>query len=469
MRPMRTTSVSLFAALLAATIWLPLPLRAEEAPPAPVAAPKPAPAKAPPATAPLAEVTGRLEVVEGQRVLTLWGTARQRGYAHGYLLAEEIIAGVEHDFERVLKPFLPKYKILVRTMVIPNFSFNKRETEELEGLYEGLAARLPKEKMHIGILERDLDLIDIKALNTFGDWYGLGCSSLAVWGALSADGKPLVGRNFDFPAFDLVLRHQFVVVRAADGEAGGYVGVGYPGCIGVLTGLNAEGVFAAIHDVPIRPALDKALRKNVPRLIALRRILEYGEGKDTCKQVHALVKDWPTLYGNNLMIVGPAQKDSSPCVAVLEYDCRLDLEGGCTLRLDDPLSADEKKQTPLLCLACTNHHRARQKPEKYFEFRKRWRYSELSCVGGTERPAKPLTVTDMFSWMGRTAFPRGDRVQGRASAFIGPQANHGTLHQVVAQPSARLLYVRLGQVGKHIRDIPERRHDVSALLSSAGQ
>ncbi|MCH8970332.1 MAG: hypothetical protein IIA66_14595, partial [Planctomycetes bacterium] len=37
------------------------------------------------------QVTGKLETVDGLRVLTVWGSDYERGFAHGYLLANEII------------------------------------------------------------------------------------------------------------------------------------------------------------------------------------------------------------------------------------------------------------------------------------------------------------------------------------------------------------------------------------------
>ena len=261
------------------------------------------------------KVTGRFEEVGGQRILTLWGTPRERGFAHGYLMAERIIAGLAYDFDRALKPLLPLYNSLVKTVVVPRFQFSDEETEEIEGLFAGVQARLPEEKQLVPALERPIELVDLKALNRFGDWYGLGCSSLAVWGELTKDGKPLVGRNFDFPGFDLLLSQQVVVVRAPLGDRQGQVGVSHPGCIGTMTGMNADGVFVAIHDVRIKPPLEKALQPNVPRLLAVRRILEQARGLEACTQARDLVRSWPTLYGNNLMVVAPETKAGTVPVA----------------------------------------------------------------------------------------------------------------------------------------------------------
>ena len=430
-------------------------------PSAPAAAP-------PPATKTDVQVTGRYEVRAGQRMLFLWGTPRERGFAQGYLLAEQILDGVTHDFQHIMNDsFRLLYNALVTKVVVPRFQFAERELAEMQGLFEGVQARLPAERLQIPALGRPFELIDLKALNTFGDWYGLGCSSLAAWGELTKDGKLLVGRNFDFPAFDLVLKHQYVVVRAPDGERPGQVGVTYPGCIGTLTGMNVHGVFVTIHDVRVKPTLDKALRQNVPRLLAVRRLLEQTQGAEACTQARDLVRTWPTLYGNNLMVVAPERKDGVPCAAVLEYDWRDDMDGGCTMRIADAASEVAEDAPPAVCLACTNHHRCREEPKGYVELFPRWRYETLSGVRTQTKPEKPLDVAGMFGWMARAAYPQGDRVQESATSLEGDARQHGTLHEVVAEPEALRLHVKLGVVGKHIRDVEARSYDVAALIKTA--
>ncbi|MCH7814679.1 MAG: hypothetical protein IID40_11740, partial [Planctomycetes bacterium] len=49
------------------------------------------------ASAPAAppEITGSLETVQGVRVLKLWGTPQQRGFAHGYLLGADLLTHFE--------------------------------------------------------------------------------------------------------------------------------------------------------------------------------------------------------------------------------------------------------------------------------------------------------------------------------------------------------------------------------------
>ena len=49
-------------------------------------------------SAPAPGVHGRVESPGGLRLLRLWGTPEERGYAHGFLLAEDIIANLGKEF-----------------------------------------------------------------------------------------------------------------------------------------------------------------------------------------------------------------------------------------------------------------------------------------------------------------------------------------------------------------------------------
>src|SRR5581483_5937764 len=85
--------------------------------------------------------------------------------------------------------------------------------------------------------------------------FGLACSSFVALAERTADGRMLLGRNLDYyldggvlGADGIVTRtmqEQLVVyaVRPARGRA--FVSIGWPGCIGVVTGLNARGLALA--------------------------------------------------------------------------------------------------------------------------------------------------------------------------------------------------------------------------------
>jgi hypothetical protein len=413
---------------------------------------------------------GRYEERDGLRVLTLWGEPRERGFAHGWLLAEPILEGLGFDLEHALAPLIPRYEALVTKLVVPNFQFTATEEEELQGILAGVTARLGAERLRLEPLGRAVDLTDLKALNTFGDWAALGCSSLALWGRHTADGRPLVGRNFDFPAFDLLIGRQVVVVRAPRAEEAGSVSITYPGSIGALTGLSASGLFAAIHDVRVRPPLTHVLRKNVPRLLAIRRLLEGAKGEGALDAAEGMLRSWPTLYGNNLMLVAPGAPEGAAPAAVFEYDNRGELGRGVTRR--DPraesLAAYGDLATDVFCLACTNHFRAREDPPREAGAEVLppcWRFGELCGAAAGEGKT---SVAGLFEAMGRAALPALGAPQERAvSLSARAEGGFGTLHQVVAEPARGLLHVRFGALGRHVTEVTPVRLVVQDLLEAA--
>ncbi len=429
------------------------------------------PASAPPVAGDRAAppaVTGRFESRGRQRVLTLWGTPRERGFAHGYLLADDLFAGAEYDFGQLLKPMLPMYELIVRKSLVSRFALEPREKDELDGLLEGIVARRGADRMRLEALGRDLDAADLLALNTFGDWYGMGCSSLAVWGRHSRDGEPRVGRNFDFPAFELVTTYALTVVRAADDGAAGCVAITYPGSIGVLTGQSDRGVFVSVHDVPVRVADAMQRDGNVPRLVALRRLLERVEGDRPVAQARTLLDSWPTMYGNNLMIVAGRVGDGEPQAGVLEYDGREPVDGGVSARLPDPegKAAISGGTSPLI--ACTNDHLLRplaggREPSAC------WRYPLLLEGSNGDAPLD-LDVAGLFARMSLAVFPRGEDDLVRPSATAGMKRSNGfgTLHQVVGEPRAGLFHVRFARYGSRVEREPVEVYDVPALVRAAG-
>ena len=75
-----------------------------------------------------------------------------------------------------------------------------------------------------------------------------GCASFVVMPEKSKSGKLLFGRNFDFPDFDVLHKYHCVfVVKPKDKHA--FVSIGYPGLVGVISGINDAGLSVATLDV----------------------------------------------------------------------------------------------------------------------------------------------------------------------------------------------------------------------------
>lgn len=409
-----------------------------------------------PAQAPPADLCGRYVNEDGFRVLYLWGTPEQRGFAQGWLLADVIVRNLDADLTKLMgRARKNQYEERLIKTVVPRFAFSADEEAELAGMLKGIEARLPQEERRIGLLGRALSLADLKATNTVGDWMSLGCSTFVIDGTYTKDGAPAVARNFDFPGFRMVLDDQHIVVHAPDGDSLGWVGVSYPGSVATMTALNSDGVFISIHDVMVIPSLLAPFRPNVPRLCALRRVMRDVSSVGAIASVHERLKSWKTMYGNNFMVVTPGANKGDPFAGVFEYDSRYKATDGVHLRVTDHL--DSKGQPFLLC---TNHHRVRKPrrddPEKLCR-----RYNGLrDAVAGIDSSAGvKVSAERLFEVLSVAAFPKNDRPQARY--------RHGTTHQAVAFTGSKELWVRLGVVGKNIRQITPRRVKVSEALAAA--
>ena len=132
-------------------------------------------------------------------MLRLHGTPREMGYAHGFLLAAEILEGFE------------SYIVYLARRRRPEELRGPHRSQGAEG--DGVPARArgrarracskesaPRSATSAGVpaLDRPIELIDLKVLNTYGDWYQFACSSFSAWGKLTPDGETITARNFDF-------------------------------------------------------------------------------------------------------------------------------------------------------------------------------------------------------------------------------------------------------------------------------
>src|SRR5512147_788816 len=68
-----------------------------------------------------AQLTGKIKTIDKVRILTLWGTPEQRGFAHGYLLAEDIVNLLDGYLRHSVKDpaaFEKQAKMLLKVMTI---------------------------------------------------------------------------------------------------------------------------------------------------------------------------------------------------------------------------------------------------------------------------------------------------------------------------------------------------------------
>lgn len=101
-----------------------------------------------------------------------------------------------------------------------------------------------------------------------------GCSTQVISKQRSKTGGVLFGRNFDFPPMGVLDKFGVVTIYRPKGKRA-FVSVGFPGLLGVISGMNDAGVTVATLDVyrtkDGSPMFDIA---GTPMMFTFRRILE---------------------------------------------------------------------------------------------------------------------------------------------------------------------------------------------------
>jgi len=133
----------------------------------------------------------------------------------------------------------------------------------------------------------------------------IGCTSFAFDEGATADGHVLLARAFDFEAGDLLDRDKAVFLVREDGAIP-FASVAWPGFVGAVTGMNAEGVVVVVHGAlasessGVRLAL---LVTNLPVLAASLGKVVFPFAP-TALAVAADVSAWPGVLAAGGLIAG---------------------------------------------------------------------------------------------------------------------------------------------------------------------
>jgi isopenicillin-N N-acyltransferase like protein len=121
----------------------------------------------------------------------------------------------------------------------------------------------------------DADPDAVTVANTFFDLKStFQCSALAVEGPRSATGGVLFGRNLDYPSLGYIHEHTLVTVYRPTGKHA-FASIGFPGIVGVLSGMNDAGLCAAVLEVyDAKEGEPHFNPKGIPYALCNRRLLE---------------------------------------------------------------------------------------------------------------------------------------------------------------------------------------------------
>jgi outer membrane lipoprotein-sorting protein len=174
------------------------------------------------------EGNGRLEVVDGTRVLVLKGTPEEMGHQQGVLLKKDVRqlvdrilfgVGVGSSFEKGEWVFGDIEAAQQRL----NPFMDERYLREMDSLAS--AAGLPKE--------------EVRLANFFPEMFH--CSGFALYGKSTVDGRLYHGRILDYMR-GMGLEQSAIVMVFQPDRGNAWVNVGYAGFIGSVTAMNEKHV-----------------------------------------------------------------------------------------------------------------------------------------------------------------------------------------------------------------------------------
>ncbi len=167
----------------------------------------------------------------------------------------------------------------------------------------------------------------------------LGCSTFGLGPGATRDGHALLARAFDFEAGDVFDRDKAVYFVRGDGVIP-FASVAWPGLIGVMTGMNLEGVAIVVHGG--RAGTPQTTGE--PVVLLLRDVLE--QAHDTAEAVAILQRQ--TVMVSHIVIVGDARGhfavvERAPGSAAFVRDTWADSDRiAVTNHFEGPLAGDPK-------------------------------------------------------------------------------------------------------------------------------
>ena len=372
------------------------------------------------------EISEHLAVVNGLKVVHVWGSPREMGRQHGEAVAEDVI-GVQETYlqETVIDDwgYTPEYLAECSEAMLPHIP--EEYIEEMQGVAEGAGVAYE----------------DVLALHTHADTVHFGkewgevkrggertpaslCSNFVALGGATVDGKLYHGRNLDWTIKTGVQNHAILLIAEPEGGVP-FALLTHAGGIGGVTGMNAEGItFGEMTSNTDDETLD-----GMPLFLTCRKIL------DSCisiEEVEEFVTGYPGTTGWNFVCADGEAGDARAF--------EVDAVHRAVFGINDPAEDHPPLSYPIRDgLRRTNH------PTDHAVQASVARRAELGNLT-LARAAVPAMDTwqryeALGQWIGRDHRGEIDERLARGMLQSKPVAAGNTLHSVVFNATDKVLWV----------------------------
>ena len=359
----------------------------------------------------------------------LRGTPEQIGHQHGRLLYPEMIEneGTLYDQFAHFVPVPPARWLIMDLSRVQFRHVDRGMADERRREIAAEAAAFSPDP-YAGVLPTYHRFVFLNALYdialSFEHSPLLGCTSFALTGDAAEGGHVILARNFDFEAGPVFDEKKAVFIVREEGRIP-YASVAWPGLVGALSGMNAEGVALVVHGG--RAGQPKA--EGEPVVHTMREVL--GRARTTAEAIAILAKKDP-MVSHMVMIADPsgdvaiAERAPGAPIFVRRGRGKVPL----TNHFEGPLAADPKNRA---VEAATSTHARRDRLDEIL--------ANLPPGASVERVVSVLRDRKN---VGGGALPLGDR--RTLDAVIAT-------HSVVMDTTARALWISEGPhlVGRYLR------------------
>lgn len=193
---------------------------------------------------------GTFRHIKGYPVLQLTGNAQDRGYAHGKLVAPQIIDFFRFYFLEDKMQSARGFEEGFYKFLNTNFAYPEPFVVECQAVIEGM--KDSGTDMFIPELDREFSLTDLYAINCYIETRAMrtSCTQFAAWGERTentdVEGGMITGRNMD-GEIDLrkVTVNHFLLfaVDPSEPNTKRYVSMMWPGFVATISGINEEGFY----------------------------------------------------------------------------------------------------------------------------------------------------------------------------------------------------------------------------------